>query len=370
MALFDSEFGGRLFSQLIQVMRRVRAPLLMLAGITLLEYLSSTPLIVPSAGRGLIYVLLVAVAAATDGVRAALVSSLFAVAFAAYAPYVAGRVPDGRELFALVFASVLVAIVVGAQHERLARLADALETEMGQRLATETARTDFMNAAAHELRTPITVVTGYLSMLRDGNFGPAPKRWEAVLDLVSHKAGEMSVLIEQMLLSGRLTAGAVATERVPLDLRHAVEEAAERANPRATLLGAVVSYQLPSKPLMVEADPEHVSRILDSLVDNALKYSGRRARVSIKAIAEGDAQVLVEDRGRGIPEELRERIFERFVRAEDPDRTPVPGSGLGLAISKELAEQQGGSLALLHSEVGAGSVFVLRLPLASATDPN
>ena len=178
------------------------------------------------------------------------------------------------------------------------------------------------------------------------------------------------MLIEQRLLSRKLTAGTVATARVPLDLRHAVEEAAERANPRATLLCAVVNYQLPSKPLMVEADPEHVSRILDSLVDNALKYSGRRARVSIKAIEEGDAQVLVEDRGRGIPEQLRERIFDRFVRVEDPDRTPVPGTGLGLAISKELAEQQGGSLALVRSEVGAGSVFALRLPLASTTDPN
>jgi signal transduction histidine kinase len=227
-------------------------------------------------------------------------------------------------------------------------------------------QSQFMNAVAHELRTPITVITGYLSMLHDGSFGPAPQRWTAVLDIITRRALDLGDLVEQMLLSGRLEAGTLASTLVPLDLRYAVQQAAERANPRATLLGAVVNYQLPSSAVMVEADQEQVARILDSLINNALAYSGRQAWVRITAMEEGDAQVLVEDHGRGIPAEMRERIFERFVRAEDPDRTPVPGTGLGLAISRDLAEQLGGSLTLVRSEVGSGSVFVLRLPLAQA----
>ncbi|HEY8779167.1 MAG TPA: HAMP domain-containing sensor histidine kinase [Solirubrobacterales bacterium] len=354
---------SRRLTLLILALQHIRAPLLMAAAITLLEVLSSTAFAVPYAARGLVYVLLVAVAAATDGLRAALVSSLIAVAFAAYLP---GRPPDSRDLFALVFSSVLVAIVVGGLHERLDKLAQALESERQQLHENGRTRTEFMNAAAHELRTPITVITGYLSMLHEGSFGPAPQRWAAVLDIVTRKAQDLGALIEQMLLSGRLEAGTVATTLVPLDLRHAVQQAAERANPRATLLGAVVNYQLPSNAVMVEADPEHVARILDNLIDNALSYSGRQAWVRITAMEEGDAQVLLEDHGRGIPEEMRERIFERFVRAEDPDRTPVPGTGLGLAVSRGLAERQGGSLTLVRSEVGSGSLFVLRLPLAQA----
>ena len=169
-----------------------------------------------------------------------------------------------------------------------------------------------------------------------------------------------------MLLVGRLDAGTGDAVRLPYDLRQAVQQAVERADPRATLLRANLSYQVPSHALPVQADPDAVSRILDSLIDNALTFGGRQPWVRVTATEEGDARVLVEDHGRGIPPEMRERIFERFVRAEDPDHTPVPGPGLGLAISRGLAEQQGGSLAVLRSEVGAGSVFVLRLPLQAA----
>ncbi len=340
-----------------------RAPLLMVAAITLLELLSRTAAGIPYGARGLVYVLLVAVAAATDGLRAALVSGLFAVAFAAYAPYFAGGAPDGRDLFALVFAAVLAALVVGALRERQDRLVHALETEREQLRANVRAQTDFMNAAAHELRTPVTVITGYLSMLQEGSFGAAPTRWTAVLDTVARRAEELGQLVEQMLLASRVEIGTVATARVGFDLRRAVQEAVERADPRATLLRADLTVQLPSHALPVEADPEHVARILDTLIGNALDYGGRQPWVRITASDDGDAQVLVEDHGRGIPPETKERIFERFVRGEDPDHTPVPGAGLGLAISRDLAERQGGSLALVRSEVGAGSLFVLRLPL-------
>lgn len=343
--------------------RFVRAPLLMAAAITFLELLSRTPLAVPYPARGLVYVLVVAVAAATDGLRAALICSLLAVAFAAYAPYFAGGAPDGRELFALVFAMVVAALVVGALRERRDRLVRALEAEREQLRANVRARTDFMNSAAHELRTPVTVISGYLSMLQEGSFGAAPQRWTAVLDTVARRAEELSGLVEQMLLASRVEAGTVATARISFDLRRAVQEAAERADPKATLLRANVTVQLPSHGLPVEGDPEHVARILDTLIGNALDYGGRQPWVRITASDDGDAQVLVEDHGRGLAQDMKERIFERFVRGEDPDHTPVPGAGLGLAISRDLAERQGGSLALVRSEVGVGSVFVLRLPL-------
>jgi signal transduction histidine kinase len=356
--------GSRLTSleSLIVLLRRVRSPLLMIAVITLMATLSPTELALPDASRYVVYVVVVAMAAANDGLRPALVSALFAVAVAAYGPYLAGGQPDGRALFVLVFASVVVAIVVGGIYERVDRLRSELQVEKSRLTETIRTRTEFMNAAAHELRTPITVVTGYLSMLHEGNFGPAPQRWLAVLDIVIGKARELNRLVEQMLLSGRLETGTVPAAPIPLDLREAVQQAAERANPRATLVDASVTYQLPSSSVMVEADPDHVACILDNLVNNSLTYSDGRPWVRLTVTDEGDAQVLIEDHGRGVPEEMRERIFERFVRVLGPDQASVTGTGLGLAISRDLAQQQGGSLALVRSEPGTGSVFVLRLP--------
>src|SRR5207302_9287774 len=134
----------RLLVPLAAVIRQVRSPLLMAAGITCLEVLSQTPLALPYGARGLLYVLLVAVAAAADGLRAALVSGLLAVAFASYAPYLAGGAPDGRELFALVFACVVAALVVGGLRERQERLRQAVEDEREQLRAQMLRPAEFM----------------------------------------------------------------------------------------------------------------------------------------------------------------------------------------------------------------------------------
>jgi signal transduction histidine kinase len=117
--------------------------------------------------------------------------------------------------------------------------------------------------------------------------------------------------------------------------------------------------------VLVTGDPEQLSRVLDNLLNNALTY--RRGNqppwVRLELVLEdGHAGVAVEDRGRGVPFEMRERIFERFVRADDgSDRTS--GTGLGLYISQQLAQRHGGTVELERSELGEGSRFVLRLPL-------
>jgi signal transduction histidine kinase len=149
-----------------------------------------------------------------------------------------------------------------------------------------------------------------------------------------------------------------------LDLRIAVEEAARRAEPRVQLLGGELLIDVTDDSLVVSADPEHVGRVLDNLVNNALTYRrpGQPAWVRIAAqVDEGVAVVAVEDRGRGVPPELRDRIFERFVRGEQ-GTGGAPGTGLGLYISRQLAARHGGKLELEQSLPGQGSRFSLRLP--------
>ncbi len=230
------------------------------------------------------------------------------------------------------------------------------------------ARSDFLNMAGHELRTPLTVIKGYLSMLCDGSLGEPPFSLRQPMELLAAKADELGDLVDDLLFTSRLEAGRLPAHPMRLDLGIAVQEAARRAEPRVQLLGGQLLVELPEGPLVVSADPEHVARVLDNLVNNALTYRrpGQPAWVRLAGgVDEGMAVVTVEDRGRGITAEMQERIFERFVRG-DQAAAGAPGTGLGLYISRQLAARQGGSLELDVSVPGQGSRFSLHLPLAAA----
>jgi signal transduction histidine kinase len=221
-------------------------------------------------------------------------------------------------------------------------------------------KSDFMNLAAHELRTPLSVVIGYLSMLQDGTFGPPPASWVQPLAVLSAKSAELGVLVEDLLVAARLEAGTMPTAISEFDLCAAVRESLARCEPRAALLGADVDAELPMEPVPVRADPDHVARIIDNLVNNALTYTVEKPVIRIRVAADPDPEVVVSDSGLGIPPELAERVFERFYRIDHPELPRQPGTGLGLAISRELAERYGGRLELLPAENGA--TFRLTLP--------
>jgi signal transduction histidine kinase len=222
-------------------------------------------------------------------------------------------------------------------------------------------KSEFLRMAAHELRTPAGVLRGYLSMLRDGTLGEPPAGWERPLDVVDAKATELTGLIDDLLLAASMEGGTVPVHTEIFDLREAVGAALSRAEGRATLLGAQIKERLPDEPVLVEADTEHVGRILDNLINNALTYSVGTPWLRLSVPARTPPQVSVEDHGVGIDPELAERIFERFYRVNDPALGYPPGTGLGLYISRDLAQRAGGALVLEQSRPGEGSRFRLTL---------
>jgi signal transduction histidine kinase len=224
-------------------------------------------------------------------------------------------------------------------------------------------KSDFLDMAAHELRSPLTVIGGYLSMLREDAFGPAPAAWAVPLQALELKVAELTRLVEDLLMAARLETGRLASVIEAVDLGAAAQDAAAAAPEQVRVLS-------PKRPVRAQADRLQLQRILDHLVGNGLAYtrSGEPASVSLQVSAleaSREARLTVEDRGRGISPVLAERIFERFQRVEDPDQPAVPGTGLGLYIARELAERYGGRVELEWTEPGQGSRFALHLPLAS-----
>jgi signal transduction histidine kinase len=227
------------------------------------------------------------------------------------------------------------------------------------------AKSSFLNLAAHELRTPLAVIKGYLSMLEDGTFQVPGETGEAVAILVA-KARELESLVEALLVTARLETGGVPPRPDRLDAGEAVRQALDRIAPRARLEGARLEARLAEDQAIVHADGGHVARILDNLLNNALTYSHSPARVTVAVRRRGAVEIVVRDQGMGIPADQHDRVFERFHRLDSDSSRFSPGLGLGLSISRELALVNDGSLCLEASAPGEGSTFVLRLPAREA----
>jgi signal transduction histidine kinase len=224
----------------------------------------------------------------------------------------------------------------------------------------------FVSMVAHELRGPLTVISGYATMIARGDLGEPPEPWQRPLGFLVEHSARMRRLVDDLLLAARLSSGRQVPAPQRVDLRTAVTSALERATPGAELAGARLDAALAEEPVTVLVDPEHLATILDNLLSNALAYGGSPARVAVTVMRNGGATVLVTDNGPGVPEDMRERIFERFVRIEGSG-APA-GTGLGLYISRELAAQFGGRLSVETSDPGRGTTFALHLP-AAREDP-
>jgi signal transduction histidine kinase len=231
--------------------------------------------------------------------------------------------------------------------------------------AASEAKSAFLTLAAHEFRTPIAVINGYLSMLSDGSLGAVPGGWARPLHVLDLKTAELTRLVDTLVQASLIEAGHEPAATQLIDLRRIVEDAAVRARPRADLLHADIATRVAGTAVMVEADRAELGRLLDNLINNSLSYSNPPARLAIDLSAEaGRAVVRVEDNGVGIPADQLDNIFDRFFRGPGPKVSKVPGVGLGLYIGRQLAEHNGGQLVVERSTPGEGSVFALAIPLA------
>lgn len=243
------------------------------------------------------------------------------------------------------------------------REAASLRQKIDQSMQLEQLKTDFLKLASHELRGPLGVVRGYISMMEDGTLAPVGEHVGPVLPLLRAKLDEMNRLINEMLETARLDDSALQLQLARLDLREVVHEAVRSLEPLAGERHRLVT-ETPGAPVEVTGDRSRLSMIVSNLVHNALKYSpsGGEVRVSCRA-AGGRATVAVTDEGVGIAAADLDRLFTRFGRIATPETAGIAGTGLGLYLARDLAHRHGGEVTVV-SEPGRGSTFTLSLPLA------
>lgn len=265
------------------------------------------------------------------------------------------------------------AVLADAPAERIARLEQRvreLEDELDQARArlqrlTEVseAKSQFLNMASHELRGPLTVLTGHLSLLEDGAFGEVPERFAGTFPAMNARLAEMESFINAMLEASRLDDDRLHLLRSTVELRGIVEEALQR-NELFLSPGQHLVLDASPVPMLVDVDRERVILALSNLVNNAIKHSVRHTDVRVEITAEdGTASISVVDQGIGIAPEHLPILFTRFGRIRsDPAVSGMPGTGLGLYLAREFARAHGGDISVVSSP-GAGSTFALTLPL-------
>ncbi len=233
---------------------------------------------------------------------------------------------------------------------------------MNQRIASlEKAKTEFLSVASHELRGPMTVIKGYLTMLEAGSLGELSSRSKAVLPLLIAKSDEVSWMVEQMVEAARLEEGRLALKKQPADLVALTDLAIESASQLLAKHDVIVDR--PARAVEVDVDPDRFQIVVRNLLSNAAKYSPAGGPIRVRISGNPMATVAVTDEGIGIAEEDQARLFTRFVRIETKATERVSGTGLGLWLSREIARMHDGDLTV-ESSPGRGSTFSLQIPLS------
>ena len=280
-----------------------------------------------------------------------------------YLQFVGDRTTEERTLRILVIVLVvggLVALLaasgVGAAYARRA-LVPIRRSLIDQREALRRQR-EFAADASHELRTPLTVIRASVDDLGRHASEPVASVGSALTD-IRDEVDHLTAMVDDLLLLARSDSGAVALERVPIDLGDIASTAAAALARPATERG--VEVLVDPRPTELSGDPARLRQLVMILIDNAIRHSPSGGRVLVRVRTDGsDATLVVEDEGPGIRDEDLPRLFDRFYRASG---APGGGTGLGLAIAAWIAERHGGRVeAANRAETGAR--FTVRLPLA------
>ncbi|HJP70407.1 MAG TPA: ATP-binding protein [Candidatus Limnocylindria bacterium] len=247
-----------------------------------------------------------------------------------------------------------------------ARALNAEEASLQSREEAARLKEEFLSAAAHDLRTPLTVVLGQAELLeRRTTRDPAAPADAAGIARIAREARRLRDLVSQLLDVQRLEKGAALMELADVDVWEVVSAVQERFRDHGLDLRTVP----PEVPLVASVDRMRIEQVLDNLIENAIKYTTNGRLPEINVGWEGDqARIAVIDSGVGIPEKERERIFERFYRGSNVENVTDTGMGLGLYICRRIVEGHGGRIWAQPTQ-GGGTTFVVTLPARPAVEP-
>jgi two-component system, OmpR family, sensor histidine kinase KdpD len=231
----------------------------------------------------------------------------------------------------------------------------------------ERMKATLLSSVSHDLRTPLAVIKGAVTSLLDESVAWQPEPRRELLLSVNDEADRLNRLVGNLLDMSRIEGEAPHPPRSPQDIGALIEDVVERL--RRQISSHPIEIDLPDELPLAQANYTQIDQVLTNLLENAAHYTPAGTPIGVRAYTErGNLVVAVRDHGPGIPEGMRERIFEKFVRAVGPERH-ADGAGLGLAICKGILKAHGGQIWAENAADG-GARFIFTLPIATSIGIN
>ncbi|MFZ5912067.1 MAG: ATP-binding protein [Chloroflexota bacterium] len=222
-------------------------------------------------------------------------------------------------------------------------------------------KSDFINRASHELRTPLTSAMLMAELIQEG--GP-PEEVEQYWSTLRSELNRQKILIDRLLIAGRLESGMMKLEHQPLDLLPILEESIAAVKAIANKRQVAIQLTAPQPQTHILGDKSGLQQVFINLINNAVKFSPQGGTVDVNVAGAGDCAIVsIADHGLGIPAEALPHLFERFYRARNITIAEIPGSGIGLYIVKSIVDELGGTI-VVHSAENQGTTFTVTLPIA------
>ena len=259
--------------------------------------------------------------------------------------------------------------------DEIGDLARSFGTMTAQLAELDRLKAEFVSVASHEIKTPLSVIRGYVSLLADGIYGEVSDVQKKTLEAVSDQVDRLTRLVHRLLDISRFEAGGGRLELRRINVRDFLADLTDGFHVLAFQNGIDFSVNVADDtPVNIEGDADRLNEVLGNILSNAFKFTERGGRIALQARRDGaGVRVEVSDSGVGIPPDKLPKIFEKFYQVDNSAQPRQAGSGLGLAIAREIVEAHGGTIGA-ESDPGSGTRFTVALPerppVAHAAEPH
>ncbi len=252
------------------------------------------------------------------------------------------------------------------QREQIEELAQSLQIANERLKVLDRMKTEFVSIASHQLRSPITAMRGYASMLADGSYGKLPDKAVEVANKIVESGKYMAMSIEDYLNVSRIEAGNMKYEMSDFNLEEQTKKVVDELRPVAVKKGLLLMYKSDlTGSALVHADIGKIRQVIMNLIDNSMKYTPK-GTITVSMYNDlklKKVYVCIQDTGVGMSKETMGEVFDKFVRAKNANQINVTGTGLGLYVAKKMVTGMEGRVWAESEGEGMGSRFIVELPM-------